>query len=73
MLKNKGRVAVVFKNGLPTEFDGYKVINGDDTDLRFLDDTGIIVGLNAKGSAKKDSANELFIIDSKTDKRCKFS
>ena len=73
VLKNKGRVAVVFKNGLPTEFDGYKVINGDDTDLRFLDDTGIIIGLNAKGSAKKDEANELFIIDSNTDTRCKFS
>jgi hypothetical protein len=29
--------------------------NGDDSDLRFLDQTGVIVGLLAKGKAKKDN------------------
>jgi hypothetical protein len=47
-------VAVVFKKDLPATYFGKKVINGDDTDLRFLDERGVIVGLKAKGKAKKD-------------------
>ena len=37
----------------------YPVIDGDASDLRFLDDTpegGCIVGLKAKGAAKKDTS-----------------
>ena len=48
-------VAVVFDK-LPEEYLGYPVIDGDTTDLRFLDDTGVIVGLLAKGDAKKDTS-----------------
>lgn len=33
-----------------------EVFNGDDTDLRFLDPTGVIVGLYAKGRAKTDTS-----------------
>ena len=29
------------------------VINGDESDLRFLDPRGVIVGLKAKGKARK--------------------
>jgi hypothetical protein len=32
------------------------VIDGDANDLRFLDPTGVIVGLKAKGAAKKDTS-----------------
>ena len=32
------------------------VINGDETDMRFLDKQGVIVGLYAKGPAKKDTS-----------------
>jgi hypothetical protein len=48
--------AVVFsdKARMPTEFHGRKVINGDETDLRFLDGNNVVVGLYAKGQAKKD-------------------
>lgn len=46
-------VAAVFRK-LPASFMGRKVINGDETDLRFLDETNVIVGLKAKGKAKKD-------------------
>jgi hypothetical protein len=46
--------AVVFRDKLPERFKGKKVINGDLTDLRFLDPKNIIVGLKAKGQAKKD-------------------
>lgn len=48
-------VAMVF-NKLPETYRGFEVINGDDTDLRFLDKKGVIVGLTAKGDAKKDQS-----------------
>jgi hypothetical protein len=34
---------------------GRQVISGDETDVRFVDGKGIIVGLTAKGKAKKDN------------------
>ena len=33
---------------------GFDVINGDESDLRFLDKQGVVVGLIEKGLAKKD-------------------
>ena len=47
-------IAVVFRKELPKTYLGLPVINGDETDLRFLDPKGVIVGLKAKGKAKKD-------------------
>jgi len=46
-------VAVVFDE-VPTEWEGWTVINGDADDLRHLDPVGVIVGLKAKGAARKD-------------------
>jgi hypothetical protein len=46
-------VAVVFKK-LPETYLARPVVNGDETDTRFLDEKGVIVGLTAKGKAKKD-------------------
>ncbi len=43
VLANGGNVAVVFNN-LPETYLGYKVISGDETDLRFLDEKNVIVG-----------------------------
>jgi hypothetical protein len=54
--KMGGNVAAVFAGTLPKTYLGKKVINGDDTDLRFLDDKGVIVGLVAKGKGKKDAS-----------------
>ena len=51
---NGMNVAAVFHK-LPEQYIGRPVINGDDTDLRFLDPKGVIVGLKAKGRAKKDT------------------
>lgn len=45
---------VVFEKTLPKTYWGYKVIDGDKTDLRFLDKGPVIIGLKAKGKAKKD-------------------
>lgn len=47
-------VAVVFDT-LPETFMGRKVVSGDETDLRFLDPSGVVIGLTAKGKAKKDA------------------
>lgn len=54
-LANNMRVATVFKI-LPVEFEGREVINGDDHDARFIEDKNIIVGLKAKGKARKDNS-----------------
>ena len=53
-LKNGLNIAVVFEKYLPETFLGLPVIDGDKNDLRFLDPDNSIVGLVAKGKAKKD-------------------
>jgi hypothetical protein len=45
----------VFKK-LPKKYLGRKVIDGDETDLRFLDPKNSIVGLIAKGKARYDQS-----------------
>jgi len=50
-----GNVAVVFDQ-IPGDWYGRKVVNGDETDLRFLDPMGVVVGLKAKGEAKHDNS-----------------
>jgi len=50
-----GNVAVVFDK-LPETYLGKPVVDGDATDLRFLDPKGVIVGLKAKGKGKQDES-----------------
>ena len=40
---------------MPESYMGLPVFNGDESDLRFLDPKGVVVGLYAKGKAKKDT------------------
>lgn len=54
VLKMGGSIAVVFSGDLPEFYLGYPVINGDLTDLRYFDPVNVVVGLKAKGDAKKD-------------------
>jgi len=54
-------IAVVFRNELPATYKGRKVINGDLSDLRVFDPKNCIVGLIAKGKAKKQISN--FVIN----------
>ena len=54
VLKLGGNVAAVFRNEFPKSWKSVKVVNGDETDLRFLDGKNKIVGLVQKGLAKKD-------------------
>ena len=44
---------------IPNEYKGYKVINGDENDLRFLDEQNVIVGLKYKRLTKKGSDNSI--------------
>lgn len=55
-MPNNMNAVAVFNGGLPETFLGKKVVDGDENDLRFLDEKGIVVGLKAKGSAKKDTS-----------------
>ena len=60
-VNNGLNIAVVFSDKKhPSEFLGLPVINGDDTDLRFLDykleEKQAVVALYAKGKAKKDTS-----------------
>tara|TARA_R110002073_G_scaffold267790_1_gene431056 strand:- start:239 stop:970 length:732 start_codon:yes stop_codon:yes gene_type:complete len=47
-------VAAVFKDNLPQKYKGTKVIDGDFSDLEMINHKNIILGLKAKGDAKKD-------------------
>jgi hypothetical protein len=53
VLKAGGNVAVVFRKELPETYKGFKVITGDEHDLRFLDDKNVIVGLKEKLTLNK--------------------
>jgi len=56
-LREGVNVAAVFstKKGqpLPATWEGFEIIDGDEHDLRFRDPRGVVVGLRAKGKAKK--------------------
>lgn len=56
ILASGGNVAVVFRGKLPETFLGFPVVDGDESDLRFLDGRGVVVGLVEKGLAKKDES-----------------
>jgi len=62
-LKRGMNIAVVFrdKESIPESFLGLPTIDGDKTDLRFLDPAQSIVALYAKGKARKDQSG--FVID----------
>jgi hypothetical protein len=55
-LANGMNVAAVFADRhYPKQYLGVRVVDGDESDLRFLDPKGVVVGLYAKGKAKKDT------------------
>ena len=73
---NRGyNVAYVFgvkkEQDLPSQYNGFKVINGDESDLRFLDEQNVIVGLKYKlmtgkgtsGKNKENVESNDFLID----------
>ncbi len=51
------RTAVVFLNrsDIPSEFRGWPVVDGDNTDVRHIEPAGVVVALYAKGKARADA------------------
>ena len=60
-IDNGMNVATVFRKVLPEAHMDLAVFDGDESDLRFLDPRQVIVGLKAKGRARKDKSG--FVID----------
>ena len=54
-------VAAVFSGDLPQRYKGAKVVDGDSSDLVMLYNKGVILGLKAKGKARKDTSG--FVIN----------
>lgn len=61
IIERGGNVAVVYANALPAQDFNAEVISGDETDLRFLDKRGVVVGLTAKGDAAKDTSGFVLV------------
>lgn len=57
LLERGVNVAMVFDE-LPKKYKGFKVINGDENDLRFLDGKGVIIGLKYKKLTGKGVNNK---------------
>lgn len=53
---DNARVAVVFhkRSDIPETFQSMPVVDGDDTDVRHIEPTGVVVALYSKGRGKKD-------------------
>lgn len=68
-ITNGERLAVVFRTRAMVQqlldnggtFNGLKVVDGDDTDVRFYDPKNCVVALYAKGRAKRDQSG--FVVD----------
>ena len=50
-------------NGTPITYKGYRVVDGDKTDLEMTKYKNVVLGLKAKGDAKKDTTG--FVIQNK--------
>lgn len=57
-------IAMVFdtkrNQPLPETYKGFKVVDGDEHDLTFIREKGTIIGLRAKGDARKDTSGFVF-------------
>lgn len=58
---NAVNFAVVFKSDVPAHFLGRTVIDGDATDLRFLEASGHVVALTAKGTTAKQDRSGFMV------------
>ena len=55
-LNDGANVSIVFNGELPNYWRGFKVIDGDTSDILMLYNKNIVLGLRAKGDAKKDKS-----------------
>lgn len=73
-LQDNGKVAVVFDSPvMPKTYKGYKVIDANDYDMRYLDPKGCIMGLhyhttaNDNGLVKAEDIDSKFVVKTATD------
>lgn len=62
LLKKGINVAVVF-DSIPKLYNGFKVINGDESDLRHKDPKGVIIGLKYKKITTKGANNNTAFVN----------
>lgn len=63
LTEKKANIAVVFKSFVPSEWKGFKVIDGTEDDERFGDEKGVIVGLKYKVPRGVKYEHNKFVID----------
>ena len=68
-LNDGSNVSIVFKGELPNYWRGYKVIDGDTSDLVMIYNRNVVLGLRAKGEAKKDASG--FVVTAPIEQRKK--
>lgn len=66
------RVSVVFEDKLPATYKGFKVIDGDYTDLRYMDEPNVICGLKFKKVRTKINFKKQKFVVPASDKDCVF-
>lgn len=67
VLRNGGNIAVVFHDQLPKYYMGNPVISGDEHDIRFIDSPNVVVGLTAKGKARKSDSKFIVTVKKAND------
>ena len=55
-LNDGANISIVFNGELPNYWRGFKVIDGDTSDILMLYNKNVVLGLRAKGDAKKDKS-----------------
>lgn len=53
-LNDGANVSIVFNGELPNYWRGFKVVDGDTSDILMIYNKNVVLGLRAKGDAKKD-------------------
>ena len=62
-------VSAVFSDQLPDQYKGFKVVDGDASDLVMINNTGVILGLRAKGRKAKEDTTGFIINSNKLNKK----
>jgi len=62
-------VSAVFSDQLPATYKGFKVVDGDTSDLVMLNHSGVILGLKAKGKAARLDTSGFVINSNKLNKK----
>jgi len=68
-LNDGSNVSIVFNGELPNYWRGFKVIDGDTSDLVMIYNKNVVLGLRAKGDAKKDTSG--FVVTAPIEQRKK--